>query len=356
MVRVTLSAEADQELGKFWRQARGREVLRAWVIVWLSWGLPVAEVAARLGWSEETVRDWAARYRKEGVAGLRDAPRSGRPRKADDRVDAVLTEALADPEEPTDGAPGVVTTKRLRDLVAEKAGAVVCCSTVRRALHRLRYVWRRSRVVLVNAPADIVAACAPIREALAGMAVGTRVVVQDETHVQVFPVVRSMWMKRGQRRDTPATGQHSRCTLFGGLVMTLGTGVQLAIEDWIPLIQSRARGVEVIAWLEQMVSALGEGPILLIWDNASTHTCHLVKDWLAAHPQITVVPLPPYCPRGNPMEDIWGIMKGKLQGNRYWGKLGPLRQALEEWVAGVTPGDLERICAKRVRANFCGGA
>jgi len=356
MIRMTLTEEKNQELEGFWRGAVGRVVLRALVILWLSWGRSVPEIAAWLRWDEDTVRDCIHRYREEGVAGLVDRPRSGRPRRADAAVEAALEATLAPPQEPTEGAPGVVTTKALRQRIGDRLGKWVSRDTIRRALGRLKYVWRRPRVVLTEAPEDVVAACAPLREALDEASADTHVVLEDETDVQVFPDVRSCWQKRGQRRDLPVTGKHSRRTLFGGLLLTLKGGLQVAAEPFVPLLKARKRGIEVIAWLEQLVQALPTGPILLIWDSTSTHTCKAVQAWLDLHPRITVLPLPKYCPRANPLEDLWGVLKTQVQADRYWSSLPPLEKAVNEFVAALTRDDLLRICEKRIRKNFCTAA
>lgn len=62
----------------------GRAVARRARVVLLSAeGLGPTAVAAEVGCSKQTVITWRERYRAEGVAGLRDAPRSGRPVSVD---------------------------------------------------------------------------------------------------------------------------------------------------------------------------------------------------------------------------------------------------------------------------------
>lgn len=42
--------------------------------------MPLDQIARTLGVDRTTVRPWLDRYRAEGLAGLQDRPRSGRPR------------------------------------------------------------------------------------------------------------------------------------------------------------------------------------------------------------------------------------------------------------------------------------
>jgi DNA-directed RNA polymerase specialized sigma24 family protein len=60
--------------------ATRREVFRARIVLLAADGLRNDEIATRLGTFRETVSRWRKRYFEEGDQGLRDRPRSGRPR------------------------------------------------------------------------------------------------------------------------------------------------------------------------------------------------------------------------------------------------------------------------------------
>ncbi|MGH7583557.1 MAG: helix-turn-helix domain-containing protein, partial [Gemmatimonadales bacterium] len=59
-------------------------VRRARVILLSADGLPNQDVAARVDLTPAMVGHWRRRWRDHGLAGLYDAPRSGRPREHDD--------------------------------------------------------------------------------------------------------------------------------------------------------------------------------------------------------------------------------------------------------------------------------
>ena len=71
-----------------------RLVLRARIVLLAADGLPNSAIAARLGVCEDTARKWRRRYCEQGLGGLADAPRPGRPRKFPARVVAEV-KALA---------------------------------------------------------------------------------------------------------------------------------------------------------------------------------------------------------------------------------------------------------------------
>jgi transposase len=58
-----------------------RLVLRARIVLLAAGGLANCAIAARLGVCEDTARKWRRRYCENGMDGLADAPRPGRPRK-----------------------------------------------------------------------------------------------------------------------------------------------------------------------------------------------------------------------------------------------------------------------------------
>jgi hypothetical protein len=58
-----------------------RLVLRARIVLLAAGGAANSVIAARLGVCEDTARKWRRRYCEQGIAGLADAPRPGRPRK-----------------------------------------------------------------------------------------------------------------------------------------------------------------------------------------------------------------------------------------------------------------------------------
>jgi transposase len=69
-----------------------REVVRARIVLDAAAGLSNAHIARRLGIVPNTVGKWRKRFCEEGFAGLRDRPRSGRPRVF---AAAVVAEAKA---------------------------------------------------------------------------------------------------------------------------------------------------------------------------------------------------------------------------------------------------------------------
>jgi transposase len=82
------------------RTAAAREVERARIILLASKGKRVPAIAQELELTEITVRAWLKRFNNEGLDGLADLPRSGRPATySAEQVAEVIAAALSDPQQ-----------------------------------------------------------------------------------------------------------------------------------------------------------------------------------------------------------------------------------------------------------------
>jgi transposase len=79
--RIALTGEEEAVLAARARSVRGpyRDRLRAQIVLAAAAGCTNAAIAAQVGAHVDTVRKWRRRFAAAGLAGLKDAPRSGRP-------------------------------------------------------------------------------------------------------------------------------------------------------------------------------------------------------------------------------------------------------------------------------------
>jgi len=151
MVALRLTARDRETLSEKARSnADARETRRALALLDLDAGESPTRVAQRYRVSRSTVYEWAARWhdtdRPRGER-LRDAGRGGRPPATRDAVTGVLAGLM--PTAPTAHGyrhPAWTTPLLLAHLARE--GVAASDTTVRRALHRLGYRWKRPRFVL----------------------------------------------------------------------------------------------------------------------------------------------------------------------------------------------------------------
>ena len=62
-----------------------REATRAVMVLLSAKGMSPTEIAELLDYHPRTVRRWISRHDTEGIAGIPDRPRSGRPRKGKEK-------------------------------------------------------------------------------------------------------------------------------------------------------------------------------------------------------------------------------------------------------------------------------
>jgi transposase len=146
MVRA-LTAQEAEGLNRMAhsRTAPHRVVQRA-QIVWASArGETVPAIARRVGLSALRVRVWIQRFNRDGLAGLRDAPRSGRPRRHDETARGTVM-ALARTKPRGLGLPFALwTLARLQQALQERHGLYVTPATIWKWLQAEGLVWKRQQ-------------------------------------------------------------------------------------------------------------------------------------------------------------------------------------------------------------------
>ena len=115
---------------------------RARLLLWARQGWRVSDLVRRLGLSDPTTRLWIKRFNAQGLAGLQDAPRSGRPPTyTPEQVAEVLAAALTAPQ--TLGLPfGSWTLDRLASYLHEQRGIAMKRSRIDELLGREGLRWR----------------------------------------------------------------------------------------------------------------------------------------------------------------------------------------------------------------------
>lgn len=127
---------------------RVREWRRLQAVRLLADGREAPEVAQVLGCSASSVYYWAGDWRETGLTGLVASPHvGGRPRRLDVGAEVTLERLLADDPQAHDYAATDWTVPLLRTELARR-GQELSERTLRRALHRLGFRWKRPKYVL----------------------------------------------------------------------------------------------------------------------------------------------------------------------------------------------------------------
>jgi transposase len=266
-----------------WRQGT-----RAVMVLLSLHGMAPSRIAELLDCHPATVRRWIGRFSAEGLAGLADRPRTGRPalggRRLTSRIAALLRR------------PGPWTLPRIRRYLGYPR---VSTRTLYRRI-RLVAIWRRPKLTARGDP-DHDHVVAGIVARLLDLPRRAVVLAEDETHLNLLPHVRASWTLRTVRPQVPTPGKNRQVTVYGAIEMTTGA--------WVYRLGRRC-AADFILLLDQVLAAFPSAPaIAVICDNDSIHHARKVTRYLAEHPRLELLYGARYSPHDNPVERIWGALK-----------------------------------------------
>ncbi len=339
MLFVTIASESEsQALADLTRQAVGHVAARAWMVRWSSERVPVAEIAARLRCRPKTVRKWLRRFARSGAAGLTDLPRSGRPPSATAVARQAVWAQLHQPPSVFGYVCAIWSVATLCQHLAARCSLQLSQWKVRQLIRSLRYRFTRPRV----APRRV----DPRREEI-HQQIGQRiqevrgqkaVVIEDETDIRLFPVLRRMWQRIGEQVRLIAPMQNEQRTVFGTIDVETG--------EVFHRIFNRKRTLEMIAFLTDLALHYAGQPVLVILDHASIHKSRALREWLLLHPEIELIYLPRYGGhQDNPIEKLWWHLKGFAAANRCYRSMAELLAVVERYFAQLTPEKVFQLVA-----------
>jgi hypothetical protein len=213
-------------------------------------------------------------------------------------------------------------------------------STVRRALHRIHWTWKRPKL----APAkrvdpDRAAKETRMAEVFQNPDPQAHIVAVDECDCHMLAIVRSMWQrvgKTGQKR-LPTPGKNQRRGIFGALNVRTG--------QWHYCLRDRKCTADFIVLLGMLLAAYQVGTIYVLADNCSIHCSQALGKWLAVNPRIQMLYLPTYSGHLlNPVEKVWWQLKRYISANRNFRSLDELDTAIRSCLDQFMPAVLLQLC------------
>ena len=246
---------------------------RARIVLAAADGVSNTAIAARVGVSRPTVIGWRARYEAEGLDGLRDEDRSGRPREID-RLDVVSATLLAPPKRYG------VTHWSTRLLARHLGIGDYSVASIWRE-YGLQ-PWRTGSFRFSTDPqleakvVDVVGLYLDPPENAVVLSVDEKSQIQalDRT-APVLPMQPHLIERRSHDYI-----RHGTSTLFAAL--------EVATGKVTARMARRHRQQEFLTFLRQIARAYPDQDLHLIMDNYAAHKAPAVKAWLAANPRIAV--------------------------------------------------------------------
>ena len=268
-------ASKDRQALRGWLRSRKTDrslAERARIILLSGDGVSATEIQKRLEVTRPTVFKWRKRYREQGVDGLKDAPRSGRPTElAETSIMKILRLT-------TERIPHEATHWSTR-LMAKYAGVTQwqvrqVWSAADLKPHRLKTFKISNDPLFAEKVVDVVGLYLdPPDNAMV-------LSVDEKTQIQALDRTQPLLpMRPGQlERRTHDYKRHGTASLYAAF--------DIATGEVMGRVTKRHRSKEFLAFLRQIDQQTPAGLDLhIVLDNSSTHKTDAVSRFLDTHPR-----------------------------------------------------------------------
>jgi putative transposase len=287
---------SDQEHEQLTSIVRSRSlphglVTRAQIVLMAAEGVISNEIAKKVGLSAQSVCKWRQRYLQQGISGLHDELRPGRPRSVSDEQVATLIRKTLNTK------PKKGTHWTIRSMAKETELSRPTVHRVWKAFglqpHRQRHFKLSTDPFFVEKLRDIVGLYLNPPDKAMVLCVDEKSQVQALDRTQpLLPM--GLGYVEGVTHDYV---RHGTTTLFAAL--------DIATGKVLTRCKRRHRHQEYLQFLKYIDQNVPENlDIHLVVDNYATHKHDKVKRWLAAHPRYHVHYTPTYASWLNQVE-IW---------------------------------------------------
>ena len=134
------------------------------------------------------------------------------------------------------------------------------------------------------------------------------IVFQDESGVSLLPPVRATWAPRGETPVLRHRFNWKRLSMAAALTYAHDRSEARIVFQTRP---GAYNDESLIEFLEALHDELGGAKVTLIWDGLPSHRSRRMQAWIRAQRRWLVVErLPGYAPDLNPVEGLWGNVKG----------------------------------------------
>jgi transposase len=317
---IQLTARQRQEIDERRRQAQDRRVYqRLSAVLWSDAGRTREEVAELLGISTRQVGQWLRIFRNKGLDELCTLHYRGDP----GRLRPAQVERLR--QEIARGA--FHNAQQVRTWIEETFGVPYSVTGVKDLLRRIGASYHKVSGFFWKADVDKQREWVrKYRRQRREAGPSTRRYFVDACHpVWGVELLYSCWLLVGQRFYVGVGNGRKRLNILGAYSPDDHDYVDLR------LTKENITGEQFVKLLEALRARHPETEKFILYlDNARYYSKPVVKEWLAAHREFRLVPLPAYSPNLNLIERLWKFLRKTALGR--WHKTFEEMQAA---VAGV---------------------
>ncbi|TMX67522.1 IS630 family transposase [Photobacterium damselae] len=267
------------------------------------------QIAKFLKVSRTSVNKWVQTFLEEGLDGLKEKPRTGRPPLLTPKQREQLSQYIKDKAHDTQG--GRLTGADIHAYIVKEFGKYYHPDSIYYLLNHMGFAWITSRSkhpqqsqaiqedfkkfkfeTLLKIPGHI---------ALKNVDIW----FQDEARFGQQNTTTRLWAERGTRPRAVKQQQFEYAYLFGSICPQKGIGEAIVVP-WV-------NKDIMIEHLKQISSVTEKGRhAIVIMDGAGWHTEDIADDFQ----NISIIKLPPYSPELNPIEQVWSWLRQHYLANQ----------------------------------------
>jgi transposase len=186
----------------------------------------------------------------------------------------------------------------------------VSAETVRRCLHALGWVWKRTKLAAKDSDPERASKLARIRSVFEHLGPHEALLFADELDLHLLPKVGAQWMPQATQVEVMTPGKNERRYLAGAWDVRTGR-----VHHCLWFRKMTGLFVDLLSLLDRAYPARHFHRIYVVADNCKIHKAATVQRWLQQHPRFVLLFLPTYCPRANPIERCFGDLHDKVTRN-----------------------------------------
>ncbi|HIF9079108.1 TPA: IS630 family transposase, partial [Photobacterium damselae] len=267
------------------------------------------QIAKFLKVSRTSVNKWVQTFLEEGLDGLKEKPRTGRPPLLTPKQREQLSQYIKDKAHDTQG--GRLTGADIHAYIVKEFGKYYHPDSIYYLLNHMGFAWITSRSkhpqqsqaiqedfkkfkfeTILKIPGHI---------ALKNVDIW----FQDEARFGQQNTTTRLWAERGTRPRAVKQQQFEYAYLFGSICPQKGIGEAIVVP-WV-------NKDIMIEHLKQISSVTEKGRhAIVIMDGAGWHTEDIADDFQ----NISIIKLPPYSPELNPIEQVWSWLRQHYLANQ----------------------------------------
>jgi len=154
------------------------------------------------------------------------------------------------------------------------------------------------------------------------------ILAEDEASLYLQTTTMAVWAPTGQTPVVRSDPGRAKTNFYGTL--NLHTGEDIVTQA------SEMNAETTASHLQQILEALPDVSILLLWDRAPWHRGPAIRDVLEANPRLEIIWFPVAAPELNPQEHVWKATRRAVSHNHRIPRLPDLADRFERHLATST--------------------